>query len=33
MATTMQIEGEKDNNLVFGELCFYDIITKICELD
>ena len=29
----MQIASAKDKNLVFGELCFYEIITEICEID
>ncbi|RVW72464.1 hypothetical protein CK203_060492 [Vitis vinifera] len=33
VATTMQISSAKDKNPVFGELCFYGIITEIWDLD
>ena len=33
IATTIQIASAKDKNPVFGELCFYGIITEIWELD
>ena len=33
MATTIQIGRVKDKNPMFGELCFYGIITEIWELD
>ena len=33
VAITMQIASAKDKNPVFGQLCFYGIITKIWELD
>ena len=29
VATTMQISSVEDKNPVFGELCFYGVITKI----
>ena len=29
----MQISSAKDKNLIFGELCFYGIITEIWDLD
>ena len=29
----MQIASAKDKNLVFGELCFYEIIIEIWDLD
>ena len=32
VAITMQISSAKDKNLVFGELCFYGIITEIWDL-
>ncbi|RVW94540.1 hypothetical protein CK203_030792 [Vitis vinifera] len=33
VASTMQIASAKDQNPVFGELCFYGIITEIWDLD
>ncbi|RVW77665.1 hypothetical protein CK203_053390 [Vitis vinifera] len=33
VATTMQIDSAKDKNPVFGELCFYGVITEIWDLD
>ncbi|RVW32350.1 hypothetical protein CK203_087511 [Vitis vinifera] len=33
VASTMQIASANDQNPVFGELCFYGIITKIWDLD
>ncbi|KAL6350674.1 hypothetical protein AAG906_028127 [Vitis piasezkii] len=33
VATTMQISSAKDKNPIFGELCFYGIITEIWDLD
>ena len=33
VATIMQIASAKDKNLVFGELCFYGVITEIWDLD
>ena len=33
VATTMQIASVKDKNPVFGELCFYGVITKIWDLN
>nr|CAN66225.1 hypothetical protein VITISV_006068 [Vitis vinifera] len=33
IASTLQIANAKDQNLVFGDLCFYGIITKIWDLD
>ena len=33
VATTMQIASSKDKNPMFGELCFYGILTEIWELD
>ncbi|RVW67500.1 hypothetical protein CK203_063103 [Vitis vinifera] len=33
VATTMQIASAKDKNPVFGELCFYGVITEIWDLD
>ena len=33
IATTMQISSAKDKNLVFGELCFYGVITDIWDID
>eukprot|EP00261_Vitis_vinifera_P019765 XP_010650360.2 PREDICTED: uncharacterized protein LOC104879379 [Vitis vinifera] len=33
VATTMQISSAKDKNPVFGELCFYGIITEIWDID
>ncbi|KAL6335840.1 hypothetical protein AAG906_040561 [Vitis piasezkii] len=33
VASTMQIASAKDQNPVFGELCFYGIITEIRDLD
>ena len=33
VATTMQIASVKDKNPVFGELCFYGVITEIWDLD
>ena len=29
----MQIASAKDKNQIFGELCFYGIITEIWDLD
>ena len=33
VASTMQIASAKDKNPIFGELCFYGIITEIWDLD
>ncbi|KAL6321680.1 hypothetical protein AAG906_031189 [Vitis piasezkii] len=33
VASTLQIASAKDQNPVFGELCFYGIITEIWDLD
>ena len=33
VASTMQIASAKDKNPIFGELCFYRIITEIWDLD
>ena len=33
IASTMQIASTKDKNPIFGELCFYGIITEIWDLD
>ena len=33
VVTTMQIASAKDKNLVFGEFCFYGVITEIWDLD
>ena len=33
VASTMQIARAKDKNPIFGELCFYRIITEIWDLD
>ena len=33
VATTMQIASAKDKNPVFGELCFYEVIIEIWDLD
>lgn len=33
VATTMQIASAKDNNPIFGEMCYYGVITEIWELD
>ena len=33
VASTVQIASAKDKNLIFGELCFYGIITEIWDLD
>ena len=33
VATTMQIVSAKDKNPIFGELCFYGVITEIWDLD
>ena len=33
VATTMQISSVEDKNPVFDELCFYEVITKIWDLD
>lgn len=29
----MQISSAKDKNLVFGQLCFYEVIIEIWDLD
>ena len=33
VTSTMQIASAKDKNPIFGELCFYGIITEIWDLD
>ena len=33
VASTMQISSAKNKNPIFGELCFYGIITEIWDLD
>ena len=33
VARTIQIASAKDKNPVFGELCFYEVITEIWDLD
>ena len=33
VATTIQIASAKDKNLVFGELCFFGVITEIWDLN
>ena len=32
VASTIQIASENDKNPIFGKLCFYGIITEICDL-